>query len=102
VGGGIIARFFGLQAIKFLAIKALVISFCSVILPIIIMQVIMKLQTLFIGYITSKINEGGIPSVTLQLTGLTGWMANELQIPLCISIILSAVALHFSLRLLRI
>jgi len=89
------ARLIAVESLKWLAMKALLITFITLILPVILYNIFQMICLEMVTYCLDKINAEGFTALTVQLTGIAGWIAIQLDLALSISIILSAVALKF-------
>lgn len=103
---GVIASFFASAfsrwVLGFLAVKVLLISLVVVVLPIVLNNVIYKLLSISLDFINANSSSLVEPSMMLQVSGMLGYLVVNLSIPQCISILLSAVAVRFTLRALRV
>lgn len=84
--------------LKFLAYKVLVYTLLTVTFPIIIKNLIVWLVEQVNSIIQSSLPSGDITSFSASLTGLAGWLGEQLMLPTCISIVLSAIAIRFVLN----
>ncbi len=98
--GGMIAKLFGASVLKFLAIKALLLTITTLILPVILFNVFVKIQETIMNYALSQVSGSGVTSSTIQIAGVGAWVGQEIQLPLCMSMIMTAVATRFVLNML--
>lgn len=85
--------------IKFLAYKVLVYTLLTITFPIVIKNLIVWLVEQVNSIIQSSLpSSGDIASFSASLTGLAGWLGDQLMLPTCISIVLSAIAIRFVLN----
>ena len=84
--------------LKFLAYKVLVYTLLTVTFPIVIKNLLVWLMEQVNSIIQSSLPSGDITSFSASLTGLAGWLGDQLMLPTCISIVLSAIAIRFVLN----
>jgi|APHig6443717497_1056834.scaffolds.fasta_scaffold682224_1 hypothetical protein len=84
--------------LKFLAYKVLVYTLLTVTFPIVIKNLLVWLMEQVNSIIQSSLPSGDIASFSASLTGLAGWLGDQLMLPTCISIVLSAIAIRFVLN----
>ncbi len=95
--GSLGAKFLTDSLLKFAAYKLLVFTLLTVTFPI----VIKNLLTWLFSVLTSavgNIDMGNLTSATIQFTGLTAYLAQQLHLTDCISILLTALAIRFALN----
>ena len=90
--------FFG---VRFAAKKVLISSAIMVLLPIALWNFLYKVMDWTLTYINTSMS-GSVSTTVLELSGLAGYIATHLQLPQVVSVLLSALVLHLTLRLLRI
>ena len=93
---GVITSLAGLA----LAIKLILLGIFTLVLPIILKNVFLWIMDTTLNLASQS--TGGFQSFTYQATGLGAYMADHMQLPLCLSIILTAVSVRFILRSMRI
>lgn len=82
---------------RWIATKVLLTALMVTILPIVLNNFIHKLIGISFGIVDSQ--AGSLASSTLTLSGLGAWFAINLSLPECVSIILTAIAIKFTLGL---
>ncbi len=95
--GSLGAKFLTDSLLKFAAYKLLVFTLLTVTFPIIIKN----LLTWLFGVLTSAvgtIDMGDMSSVVIQFTGFSAYLAQQLHLVDCISILLTALAIRFALN----
>ena len=95
--GSLGAKFLTDSLLKFAAYKLLVFTLLTVTFPIIIKN----LMTWLFGVLTSAvgtIDMGNMTSVVIQFTGFSAYLAQQLHLVDCISILLTALAIRFALN----
>jgi len=85
---------------RFIAFKILLTTLFVVVLPIVLNNLIVSLMTVLYDKALELV--GTQDSAVIQLTGLGAYLADELSLPLALSVILGAVSLSFTLNVLRI
>jgi len=89
------------QGAMFLSFKIFMTTLFVVVLPLVLNNLLVKILMAIHDKAMSLVT-GGAQSYVMQLTGLAAYLADLLNLPLCVSILLGAVATRFSLKLLRI
>lgn len=84
--------------LRFIATKALVYTLLVVTFPIVIKNLLCWLVDTLNQIVQSSIDPGSVTSFTHQLTGLAGWLGEQLLLPTCVSVLLSAIAIRFVLN----
>lgn len=97
--GGVAARFLTVGVAKYIAVKALLIGLFTLVLPVILYNVFTRILQEIISEATNRIGVSGMSSVVFTLSGFGAWIGTNIQAPAAFSIIISAVALRFSLNL---
>jgi hypothetical protein len=97
-----IARFFLAEGVKWVAFKALLLVLTMTVLPIVLKNVFYDLLSAIMTAVNNKVGSvgtGSIGAVTAEVTGMGGWLAVQLMLPECFSLMLSAVAFRLTLKL---
>jgi len=97
-----IARLLTIETLKFIATKALIIGAMTLILPVVLYNVFTTLLQEMIDIASTQIGGAGLSSAVVNLTGLAGWIAIQINLASCLSIFLSAVALKWVLGFIRL
>ena len=97
--GALLAKFLGASTLKFLAMKALAITITTLVLPVVLFNVFVKIQETIMNYAVNHVSSSGVGAVTIELSGMGAWLGEQLQVSLCLSIIMSAVATRFVLNM---
>lgn len=95
--GSLGAKFLTDSLLKFGAYKLLVFTLLTVTFPV----VAKNLMTWLFGVLTSAvgtIDMGDMSSVVVQFTGFSAYLAQQLHLVDCLSILLTAVAIRFALN----
>lgn len=98
--GQALASFIGSSAIRFLAWKTLIIALLTTVLPIVLNKIIYAFIERAINYCNQSV--GSVSAVTVNIVGMGGYLANQLNLPECVSIVLGFVAARFTLRIMRV
>lgn len=96
--GSATARFIAEKVFLFIAIKAALLFLFTIVLPIVLNNFIADQLQASLGYmntLTLAAYDG-----TMSFSGLMGWLLDIFNIPECLSILLSAIQLHITLRFL--
>ncbi|MBI5557492.1 MAG: hypothetical protein HY885_07630 [Deltaproteobacteria bacterium] len=95
---GSISRMFGMDLLRWLAWKALIITVITVTLPIVLKNVITWLFETVMSIATSQISTNGLTHAAFEFTGFSGYLAYHLMIPESIAIILTGLAIRLVLN----
>ena len=84
-------------SLRYIATKTLLYTFLTGTFPIVIKNLIVWLveQT---QQIVNSLSGGKIDSITIQLSGLAGYLGDHLMLSTCLSIILTAIILRMCLN----
>lgn len=93
-----VGKFFGDKLLQFVAWKVLIYSLLTITFPIVIKNLVKWGFDLVSGLIESNIDVGELGAAKIHLSGLAGYLANCLALEDCIAILLSAVAIRFTLN----
>ena len=96
----VIARIISSGTIQYIAYRALILTALTIILPSVLYKVFGTILTEMTSYASTQVSGGGLPSITLQITGMGGWIGQQINLSASLSVILSAVSLRFVLNLL--
>ena len=91
-------RFLVDGVVKFLAYKVLVYTLLTITFPILIKNLLCWLIDQFSAIVASNVDGSGLTAFTAQLTGLAGWIGDQMLFPTCISLLLAAIAIRFVLN----
>lgn len=81
--------------------KALWYTLFTVVLPLVLWNLLHKILFYFMGKIQTTVG-GGTPSMILDATGLLAWVLDSAQIPLALSIIVSALMMRWTLNIMTL
>lgn len=95
--GGLAARFLGATTLKWLAWKAAMLFFSTVIVPIIVNNIFHAMLQKAMNLFNAHMAELNLPSTGLAFVGLAAWLAIVLKIPESISIVLGAASYRVGL-----
>lgn len=84
--------------LKFAAYKLLLYSLIVTTVPIVVKNLIVWFFDEIVKSSSTVANLDGMQATVLDLTGAAGYLANQLMIPDCISIIMAALVLRFTLN----
>jgi hypothetical protein len=101
-----LARLFSVQALKWIAMKGLILAVCTLVLPAVLYNIFGRVIGEMIEYGQSAaaaglgdVSSGG--ATMLELTGFAGWIAQQIALPSCLAVFLSALTLRYGLHLIR-
>jgi hypothetical protein len=100
IGGGL-AKLLTVETLKFVAFRALIIGSLTLVLPVVLYNVFTRILQETMDICSANIASGGITGGMVELTGMAGWIAQQINLSGCFSIFLSAVALRFTLSFIR-
>jgi hypothetical protein len=95
---GLAGRYLVDAGLRFVATKALVYTLLTITFPVVIKNLLCWLVYALNQIVSSSISSGSVTSFTHQLTGLAGWLGEQLLLPTCVSVLLSAIAIRFVLN----
>ena len=95
--GSFVGKFLTDSLLKFVAYKVLLFTLLTVTFPIVIKNLLTWLFNILTSTV-STIDLGNLSSTVVQLTGFTAYLAQQLHLVDCVSIILTAVAIRFALN----
>lgn len=96
------AQLFTIEAAKWVAQKAFTIFIVCVVLPIVLYNVFAGLMFDIIKWGIEYIGAQPIEPVTIQLTGIAGWIAQVIDLPSMLSMVLTAVCVRFVMGITRV
>lgn len=87
------------DAVKWLAFRGLMIALITTLLPIAIYSGWVLIQEQIFNFVNGQMSDSvsAFESVSFQLVGLGAWLANCLQFPACLSVVMSGAAIKFVL-----
>lgn len=89
------------RLLYFTVFKLFIFTLFTVVLPTVILKIIEYLAKGYSSYVHSKLSTAGIQSLSLELIDLGGWLAAQVGLASCFSMIFSALALRFTLSLVQ-
>ena len=101
VVGGLIAKTLSVETVKFIATRALLYGLFTLVLPVVIYNVLTRIMSEMMDYVASQSGSVSTDGYMIQLTGMAGWIANELSLVTCFSMVLSAYALRFVISIIK-
>ena len=94
------AKTLSIESVKFIATRAMLYTLFTLILPVILYNVFTRILQEMMDLASSEIQATGLQATVIQLTGMGGWIGEHLRIPECFALVMSAVGLAFTLRML--
>jgi hypothetical protein len=85
-----------------LAIKLLFVGIVVVILPIVLKNLFLWIMDKTLALASSGMSDLDAPTMVYQFSGLGAYIAEQIQLPLAVSIVLTAVSVRFILRSMRL
>jgi len=95
--GSALASILGASAVRFVAWKVVISALLMTVLPIVLLNVFYSIIQGVISLTTNTVS--GSTGYIMQFTGLAGWFALYLKVPEGVSVLLSAMLIRVSLRL---
>jgi len=92
---GFFARIFTVEALKFLAWRAFILFIVFICLPIVLYNVGVDLIFSLIAAAMDYTGSLGMSDLTIQITGIAGYIADKINLPQCFSVYMSAIATRF-------
>ena len=97
------AKTIAIEAAKWVAFKGLVYLVLFTVIPVLLYNIATRLIFDFMDYgldyiATSGFDQSGL---IIQFTGIGGWIVQTIQLPQCVSIFMSAIAVRFVLNFLK-
>lgn len=93
---GFLAKIFTSQVLLWGSLKILLISIFTVVVPTVIHKLITKYLVDAVSIFAGSV--GTQSSITVDLIGMGGYLASEVGLPECFSILMSAIVLKLTLR----
>lgn len=97
--GSVLSYLFNLIVNNFLATKIILTTLFIVVLPIILNNFVAELLQTAMNMVSQNLNNYDGSNLLLQFTGLAGWFIQTLKLDSAFSVIVSAIALRFTLNL---
>ncbi len=101
--GGIVMRILGSSVVRFLAIKILAWTSLTVILPLMLWKVWMKVQVYMLERVMGSLAEyaGTINPAVIELTGIGAYIADHLMLAEGVSVLLGGALIAYSMKLVK-
>jgi len=98
--GQLVGRLFAVISSHYLATKVILTVLFITVLPIILNNLIVDLTTEIFSVVSSNLDTNSVLSQTVfQFAGLAGWFIQVLKLDVAFSVVISAIALRFTLKL---
>ncbi|WP_028582390.1 hypothetical protein [Desulfogranum japonicum] len=97
--GSVAGRFVTDSLLKFAAYKLLAFTIITVTLPVVLKNIINWFFKTIFDVISANMPTYHLQDVSFQLTGLLGWLCEQMMIPDCLSILAAAMAFKMVLKL---
>jgi hypothetical protein len=98
--GAIVAQFvriFAVEGLKYMAWRGFLYFIVFMALPVVIYNVASDLIFDLMAYAVGAVGDAGLSPVIVQITGLGGWIGQQINLESSMAIIMSAVATRFAL-----
>lgn len=99
--GGVIAKSLSVEVIKFIATRALLYGLFTLVLPIVIYNVLIRIYREGMEYIAGQTGTIETTGYIIELTGMAGWIADRINLIQCMSLVLSAYAIRFLISFIK-
>lgn len=99
--GGAVAKMLSVETVKFVATRAMMYTLFTIVLPVVLYNVFTRILYEIIEYINAELAGSGMDGTMVQLTGMGAWIADQIQLPLAMSIFLSAVSLRWVISIIK-
>ena len=100
---GLAATAFTASVARYIAIKLVLITLMSVVLPIVVSRILYTLLSKAIALAnsssTTAIAAGNLAPIHVQLVGLAGWLGSVLRLPDAFALLIGAVILKLTLQM---
>jgi len=84
--------------LAWLAFKAFVLGIVYVGIPLLVYNFAVKFITDFIQFGMNYVEQSEVDSFVIELTGMGGWMAQQIQLPTAFSIFMGFLSIRFVTR----
>jgi hypothetical protein len=89
--------------LAFTALKVFLLALVIIVFPIVLMNFFVHLNETILTFAFDHIGASdGLQATVIQLSGVAAWAGSLLQLPACLSVLLTAASLSFTLRLVGI
>jgi hypothetical protein len=89
--------------LAFTAIKVFLLALVIIVFPIVLMNFFVRLNETIMTFAFDHIGASdGLQATVVQMTGVAAWAGALMQLPACLSVLLTAASLSFTLRLVGI
>ncbi len=85
-------------ALKFIAYKTLLITLLTVTLPVIAKNFMTWLFQELVNAANANMHTDGLHATVLHLSGIAGYLASHLMLADCLSLIITAIVIRFTLN----
>lgn len=91
-------RYISVEVLKYVALRALILSLVVVILPIVVENFLVKIFEESMSIATQQLVQQDFGQV-VNLVGVFGWVAQMLKLPEAMAVVISAIGVRFALSL---
>lgn len=96
--GSMLTKYVSVEVLRFVAMRALLLSLVVVILPIVMENFLTAMFASSVELMQGAVGDTAFSGI-IPLTGVFGWVASLLKLQECLAVILSAVSMRFALNL---
>lgn len=96
--GTYIARLITVETAKLIALKAMLLVLAIVVLPLVVENFLVYLISGAYGVMDANVASSGLAPVILQITGMGGWIAEQLRLPESFAVIISGITVRFGIN----
>ena len=99
--GGWLAKLLTVDVARAVFDKAVWYALFTIVLPVVLWNLLHKILGYFIGRMETAVGSG-VSGMILQATGLFAWVLEQTYAPLCLSVIVSAIMLRWTLNIMTL
>lgn len=92
-----LAKLFTFEGLKYLATRAMLLTLFTLVLPVVLYNVYSGIVSELLTWTSSQVTGSSLTGSVISLTGVGAWLADQLRLPQCLSLLLSALGLRFAL-----
>jgi hypothetical protein len=92
----------GFQVAQSVINKAILVGLFTLVLPVVLNNLLYFLLNKIMMFVNANVSVGSGDAITYQFTGLGAYIANEMYLPTCVGMFLSAISLRFALRFIKV
>lgn len=97
--GSSVARIFSDKILSWIALKAILVFLCIVVMPILLNNFLYDLIEIVMNFANSQSASGSSLNGSMTFSGLLGWLIASFRLPECLSVLISALVLRVCLSM---